>query len=258
MYGINNINLSVRGEDLSEDTFGTIFWNDNHYPEIERLDQFSSTATILTAGSTSLGGAHVRGTTSVSGVYSSYASFTNPWWCVYGASGAANNWGPVTTPANQLPPYQLTYSPAGDGCPSVVAYLNTGKYNQVSDGYGNLYYMDNGWSAVREIQCGQYVPGDGLATAANPEPVVQAIQVHFDAGNPPAGVSVTTIPDGGTVGYTTTAFSITPSTDFTINTTIPVWPLGSLYDGAMNALAIRPCPTAATSSSGRACPFACN
>ena len=230
-YGINNIDVSVRATDLSEDTFGTIWWNDGHYPAVSRMDQYSSTVTQITAGDTANGAAHARAVTTVAGVYQTFATFTNPWYCVYGSSGAANNFGPVVL---TNPVWPITYDPSGDGCPAATAYISTAKYGQVSDGQGNLFLMDSGWNLLREIRVGNDFPGTALASAKPNNPITQPIQVHFDAGNPPAGVSATTIPDGGAVGYTTSAFSITPSTDFAINTTTPEWPMGSLVNGSMS------------------------
>jgi len=60
-YGINNIDVSVRATDLSEDTFGTIWWNDGHYPAVSRMDQYSSTVTQITAGDTANGAAQRKG-----------------------------------------------------------------------------------------------------------------------------------------------------------------------------------------------------
>ena len=239
-YGINNIDVSIRATDMSEDTFGTFFWNDGHYPILFRMDQYTSTVTQLTAGAFA-NGQH-RGTTSVAGVYTTYASFTNPWYCVYGASGAANNFGPVVL---TNPVYPITYDPEGDGCPVEIALTDTLKYGQVSDGQGNVFVMDSGYNLLKEIRVGNDFPGTALASAAIPNPITQPIQVHFDGGNPPAGVSNTTIPDGGVVGYTTTAFSITPSTDFIINTTTPEFPMGSLITGSMQGYGNTP-----TSNSG--------
>jgi hypothetical protein len=60
----------------------------------------------------------------------------------------------------------------------------------------------------------------------------QPIQVHFDSSNIPVtgGTGGTTpVPDGPSLGYTTTAFTITGSGDFSIDTTDPEYPLGSLW-----------------------------
>jgi len=223
--GINSVDVIIRATDISEDSFGTFFWNDNHYPMLVRMDQYSSTVTQLTAGS--FAQSNHRGTTSVTGVYNQYASFTYPWYCVYGSSGAANNFGAVI---QTNPPYPITYDPEGDGCPSLVAMTNTLKYGQVSDGMGNVFLMDSGYNQVKELRVDNDFPGAPLATSAAPNPITQGIQVHFDAGNPPAGISASTIPDGASVGHTTSAFSIAPSTDFVINTTTPEWPMGSLVN----------------------------
>ncbi len=69
----------------------------------------------------------------------------------------------------------------------------------------------------------------------------QPIQVHFDITNPPftgggtqasTGFISTSIPDGPSLGYTTNAFTITGSGDFSIDTTDPEYPLGSLWQAS--------------------------
>ena len=66
----------------------------------------------------------------------------------------------------------------------------------------------------------------------------QPIQVHFDVSNPPftgggtqssTGFISSSIPDGPSLGYTTNAFTVTGSGDFSIDTTDPEYPLGSLW-----------------------------
>ena len=239
-YGINAVDVLIRATAMSEDTYGTVYYNDNHYPSISRIDQYTSVVTDLNGGGGDAA-SHDRATASVSGVYTSYASFTNPWYCVYGSSGAANNF--LSQPAGLYP---QTFDPAGDGCPASVGYFNIMKYNMVSDAGPNLYNVDSGWNIVHEFTVGNTFPATALATAVAPHPVTQAIQIHFDAGNPPVGVStVSNVPDGGYVGYTVTGFSITPSTDFTINSTTPEFPMGSLINGSMSVYGNTP-----TSNSG--------
>ena len=67
----------------------------------------------------------------------------------------------------------------------------------------------------------------------------QPIQVHFDVSNSPftgggtqasTGFISTSVPDGPSLGYTTNAFTITGSGDFSIDTTDPEYPLGSLWE----------------------------
>ena len=69
----------------------------------------------------------------------------------------------------------------------------------------------------------------------------QPIQAHFDITNPPftgggtqasTGFISTSIPDGPSLGYTTNAFTITGSGDFSIDTTDPEYPLGSLWQAS--------------------------
>ncbi len=234
-YGINAVDVLIRATAMSEDTYGTVFYNDNHYPTISRIDQYTSVVTGL------IGEQHPRATASVAGVYAAAASFTNPWYCVYGSSGAANNF--LAQPAGLYP---QTFDPAADGCAEQLGFISSGKFNMASDGQGNVTFVDNGWNLIHSLAVGNTFPATALASAASPHPITQGIQIHFDAGNPPVGVStVSNVPDGGAVGYTVTGFSITPSSDFTINTTTPEFPMGSLINASMNVFNNTP-----TSNSG--------
>jgi sugar lactone lactonase YvrE len=198
--------LLVRPSSFAPDNFGTLWLLDNHFPELNRIDQYTSLATQIIHGDS-------RPTT-VSGLFgSSPASWANPWYCIYGTAKAPWTQGPQT------------YDPQGDGCPSVVATISGGDYQTTSDGLANLYVGDGVENLEREIVNGNYFPPTVVGT-----PVVQPIQVHFNSNNPPAlGAS---IPDGPVTGNTTTAFSIAPGIpDFTIDTTDPGFPMGSLVGG---------------------------
>jgi len=72
--------------------------------------------------------------------------------------------------------------------------------------------------------------------------VTQPIQVHFDVSNPPVtggatfsgpasdGSTISVgVPDGPNLGFTTNSFSIAAGSDFTINTTTPELPMGSVF-----------------------------
>jgi sugar lactone lactonase YvrE len=125
-----------------------------------------------------------------------------------------------------------TYDPQGDGCPAVIAYFTGGVFQTVSDGLANIYVGDPNEELERELTNGNIFPSTAVGTAA---PVTQAIQVHFNSNNPPA-IGSTTIPDAAATGVTTTAFSIAPGiSDFTINTTTPEFPMGSLVGGSAYA-----------------------
>jgi sugar lactone lactonase YvrE len=221
VYAINNTSLDIRPDSLTPDTFGTFWFYDQHYPEIARIDQFTSLATYI------LGGRRATASTSVTGVpgvnYSTFASFTNPWYCVYGAANAGNAFmsGPQT------------YDPEGDGCPAVLGYIViSSRDNIVADGPGNVYLTSSQWNLVKELPIGTAFPATPLTSSTAPAPVTQAIQIHFDATNIPV-VSVAQVPNVCNSCYTSTSFKIASGTsDFTINTTTPEFPMGSLGPSA--------------------------
>jgi sugar lactone lactonase YvrE len=199
-----NSSFLIRPSSLLPDNFGSFWFMDNHYPELNRIDQYTSLATlILKTG---------RATANISPLNNNPASFTNPYYCIYGntTSKIAFTQGPQS------------YDPQGDGCPVALATFSGGNYQTVSDGLGNIYVGDGGEQIERIITNGNAFPSTPVA-----QPVTQAIQVHFNSNNPPA--IGPTIPDGPTTGNTTTAFSVTPGIpDFTIDTTDPEFPMGSL------------------------------
>jgi len=212
-----NEQLDIRPSSLLPDNFGTFWYLDNHFPELERIDQYTSLATDIvgTNSSSKRATASVAGVSGVAGVnYLNPASFSNPWYCVYGT--AAHPWsaGPQET------------DPEGDGCPAITALIS-GNYTSVSDGAGNIFLSDGGEQLMRELPLGNSFPPTAVGTST---PVTQAIQVHFNSSNPP--VIGAQVPDGGATGNTTTSFSIASgNSDFTIDTTDPEFPLGSLITG---------------------------
>ncbi len=208
-----NGTVLIRPASFRPDVFGTYWFLDTHFPELERVDQYTSLETlIIRGGSTTSSRATVP---PVAGNVNA-ASFTNgPYYCVYGTSAIPWTQGPQT------------YDPWGDGCPAVVAAQggNTASGpDALGDGLGNIYISDATNHIMRELPLGNAFPPTAVGTTT---PVTQAIQVHFNATNPPAiGPS---IPDGAATGNTTTAFSIAAGiSDFTINTTTPEFPMGSL------------------------------
>jgi len=244
VLAVTNEDLDIRPSSLLPDAFGTFWFNDNHYPEIERVDQYTGLAVGV------LGSQHQRATASVSGIGSNFtspATFTNPWYCVYGASGHPWTSGPQT------------YDPQADGCPSILAYYSGGVHYTVSDGLGNIYIGDGGGQLVRELQLGTVFPATAVGTltplpntcftspcgsaGVQASPVVQPIQVHFNANNPPQiGPAVNA---ANLTGASTTAFTIggaaactsTNTTDFCIDTTDPEFPMGSLIQASTEAYA---------------------
>ncbi len=211
VMAVQNQQFDIRPSALLPDNFGTFWFLDNHFPELSRIDQYTSLATLfLKTG---------RATASVTGIYTSPASFSNPWYCVYGASGSS------PLPWTQGP---QTYDPQGDGCPAVVAIFSGGNYQTVSDGLGNIFVGDSNEQLEREMTVNNAFPPTAVGTAT---PVTQGIQVHFNSNNPP--VLGPTIADGPVTGNTTTSFSILSGSipDFTIDVTDPEFPLGSLIGG---------------------------
>ncbi len=240
VLAVTNEDLDIRATSLLPDVFGTFWYNDNHYPELERIDQYTGLATGI------IGSQHQRATASVSGItnntvpgatYNSPATFINPWYCVYGSSGNTWSQGPTT------------FDPQGDGCPAILGLYSGGVHPSVSDGLGNIYLGDGGEHLVRELTLGNVFPPTYVTAPLLPNanaqsgPVTQAIQVHFNSANPPQiGASV---PDAQMSGNTTTAFTIgglaqcnSPSTsDFCINTTTPEFPMGSLIQSSTEGYA---------------------
>jgi sugar lactone lactonase YvrE len=198
--------FDVRSSSFLPDNFGSFWFMDNHYPELNRVDQYTALATLFLASR--------RATGNITPLNNSPASFLNPYYCVYGSTSSKIAW-------TQGP---QTFDPQGDGCPAMVAFFTGGNYQTASDGLANIYVGDPNEQLERELVNGNIFPTAAVGTAA---PVTQAIQVHFHSSNPPKlGGSV---PDAGASGVTTTSFSIAPGiTDFTVNTTTPEFPFGSL------------------------------
>jgi len=220
-----NSSFNIRPSHLMSDNFGSLWYMDNHYPEFSRIDQYTSLATDM------IGSTGMRATANVAGIsgvtingnpvnYLAPASFSNPWYCVYGS--AAHPWqaGPIT------------YDPEGDGCPSVLGRLS-GNYTAQSDGLGNIIMGDGGESLVRLLSLGNAFPATTVGTAT---PVTQPIQVHFSLGNPPAlGAGVNDSSASGFYAAGNT-FKITGLTsDFTLDQTDAEFPLGSLLTATVNA-----------------------
>jgi sugar lactone lactonase YvrE len=303
----NNNGLDIRSTSFKPDSFGSFYYYDNHFPEINRIDQYTGDAILLysnwaghpkatgsVSGINTLTNLNPDGSTSNTSNYNQPASLgvsttsspaLNPWDCVYGSNSNPYKWGPQT------------YDPASDGCPGMLAESSSsGKYYTDNDSQGNLYFGDSGNNLIREMQTGNQFPATPvvptttaawlstfayglnsvvsyttcavpaqtfcgaplnyislIASNTNNAPetspadwavvtVTQAIQVHFDVTNPPAtggaafspaasdGSTISvSIPDASNIGFTTNAFSIAAGSDFTINTTTPELPLGSVF-----------------------------
>ncbi len=211
IIAVQNEQFDIRPTALRPDTFGTFWFADNHFPEVNRIDQYTGLATLTVKTG--------RSTASVTGIYSSPATFTNPWYCIYGLAGSS------PLPWTSGP---QTFDPQGDGCPSVVAFFGGGNDQVVSDGMGNIFNDDGVEQLELEVTVNNAFPPTAVGTAT---PVVQPIQVHFNSNNPPTlGPQ---IQDGPVTGYATTSFTIAPGSipDFTIDTTDLEFPFGSLTGG---------------------------
>jgi sugar lactone lactonase YvrE len=203
--------FDIRPSSFLPDNFGTFWFMDNHYPELNRIDQYTALATLILKSG--------RATSNISPLNNSPASFTNPYYCVYGSTSSKIAW-------TQGP---QTYDPQGDGCPAVVATFSGGNYQTVSDGLGNIYVGDGGEQLERILTNGNAFPSTAVG-----QPVTQPIQVHFNSNNPP--VIGAAIPDGPTTGNQTTSFSVAPGiSDFVIDTTDGEFPMGSLVGGGAYA-----------------------
>ena len=299
----------IRPVSVKPDSFGNLYAFDAHFQEISRVDQYTADGLLLLSNwaGTVRASASVTGLNTVTnlnadgtvnntsnynqpaslGVSATSSPVSNPWDCIYGATGHPWTWGPQS------------FDPPGDGCPGMVAAPSTvkgtsgGNYFTDNDGLGNLYFGNNYNNLIREMPLGTQFPATpvvpatagawsaaatyalnnvvnytlpcptGVTCTATPHAYyisliaantgnvpntspaawklvseTQPIQVHFDFSNSPftgggtqtsTGFVSTSVPDGPSLGYTTNAFTITGSGDFSIDTTDPEYPLGSLW-----------------------------
>src|SRR6185312_7915418 len=82
--------FDVRASDVTADIYGTLWFMDNHYPYIERIDQYSENTLYLVGNNRHIGVASSSVSfTNPSPVpdvnYNNPANFQNKWFCVYGA-----------------------------------------------------------------------------------------------------------------------------------------------------------------------------
>jgi sugar lactone lactonase YvrE len=167
--------FAIRPVSVKPDSFGNLYYYDNHFQEISRIDQYTADGLLLSSGwaghprsQSSVTGLNTvtnlnaDGTVSNSSNYNQPASMTtsttlasptpNPWDCIYGASGHPWTWGPQT------------YDPVGDGCPGMIAAVSSstgtsnGDYFTDNDGLGNLYFGDNYNNLIREMPLGTQFP----------------------------------------------------------------------------------------------------
>jgi sugar lactone lactonase YvrE len=194
------------------------------------------------------------------------ASFTNPWNCVYGWTTGAWTQGPQTygvaadgCPSTVARVNGGKYYTLNDGLGNL--YMGDSADELIREIQLGIQFPavpvvpvggPAAYSATTTYAAGNTVSYQGLnytsliasnkgnTPGATPSAwilltVTQPIQIHFDVSNIPvtggAGTPPTvSIQDGPALGYTAAAnaFTITGSGDFTINTTTPEFPLGSL------------------------------
>ena len=190
----SNTDVDIRPTSLRPDIFGTFWFMETHYTELERIDQYTRARNRDHPRRHDYQLAHDA--VSIPPIDAFPASFTNPYYCVYGNVGSNLPW-------KQGP---QTYDPQGDGCPAVVAFQGgntTAGPDVTPDGLGNLFLADDTNQIMREFPLGNAFPPTPVQTSS---PVTQPIQIHFTYPNIPV-VNPTPIPDGPVMtGYTTSAF----------------------------------------------------
>jgi sugar lactone lactonase YvrE len=212
-----------RPTNITVDALGNIWYWDNHYPSMIRIDAVSQWARLVNntnSGHSSFGSS------------ASVISYSNVSHCIYGKSGTAyaSGQGPVVN------------DPFGDGCYLGDGVLGTGftTAGMSSDGPGNLYMADGTTMLIREIAVDTSFPPTLLANPATvavttpPIPgltatqgTTQTIQIHFYAKNLPV-ISV--------ANSNTADFSIAPgSPDFKIDYLDPIVKIGNNTPTAQSA-----------------------
>jgi hypothetical protein len=225
--------LVIRPTAAMADLNGAVWYSDNHYPELNRIDPYTQDAigvfiqnangghratanlspltTVQNTGNmpANTPAANLTGTEPYAGLTSNYAfpaslyststkpNGPNPWMCLYGnTSGYPWTQGP------------MTYSPLGHGCPAALGLAGNLENNMVVDGLNDMYVMDNSSSVVHDLSLGNVFPATPVVQTAtnglgNLITITQPIQVHFDggipagyAGNPPVTASTGFQPAG--------------------------------------------------------------
>jgi sugar lactone lactonase YvrE len=210
--------VAIRPNSIVDDPNGTIWFWDEHYPSIFRIDAQNAIATTL------IGWGGTQQFQPLSGAYfmryeygvsnpQAFATFTKPQYCIFG------------TQANPFTQGPTTYDRFGDNCPAVIGDVNESESGIViSDGPGNLFFADTNNYLIREFPLNNVFPASAAAAGETSVPVgsslTQPIQVHFDSSNNP-------VPVGALPNLFTNAFSIN-SPDFSIDTTDPEFQLGTI------------------------------
>ncbi len=232
----------IRPNYLDADMYGSLWFTDQHYPLVVRLDQFTGAPiTMANTSGRSTTNATLGNVNNQNGSVSKYgsvASFTNPWNCQYGSTSPSNN---IVTFGPQ------SYDPKGDNCPAQVTNYGGSHGTIAEDNLPNAYVIGQGSGRVYEISTGLQFPWhtNPPTMAGNPlavgvmvgQSLTQYIQVHFDSTNPPvtggasstigpAFTSANVLTTNGNIAYNTNAFTVTSTTgDFSLDTTTQEFPM---------------------------------
>jgi sugar lactone lactonase YvrE len=190
----------IRPTAINADPLGNVYFLDNHYPELFRVDANSQIMTDIIGWGGSNGGTKQQRTgTDTTG---KYASTTNPEYCIIGIAGTPFTSGPQTT------------DDRADGCPAILGETSANG-SLAFDGVGDIFNNDTSYNEIREFPAGTAFPATALGSK-----VTQGIQVHFDSTNLPVST-------GQAPNVITSSFSIaTGIPDFTIDTTDPSFQMG--------------------------------
>ena len=175
--------FAIRPVSVKPDSFGNLYYFDDHFQEISRIDQYTADGLLLSsdwAGTCESLGHRLPASTTLrtttrtvryhnTSNYNQPAALTtsttlasptsNVWDCIYGAAGHPWTWGPQT------------YDSAGDGCPGMIAAVSSstgtsnGDYFTDNDGLGNLYFGDNYNNLIREMPLGTQFPATPVVPA---------------------------------------------------------------------------------------------
>ena len=209
-YLLNSI--TVRPSSVTTDSVGNVYYEDNHYGQIYRIDAnaiSNSTDFVEISYLTSSGLTSDLNRMSV-------ASNTAPGFC-YPFTGQP--------PSNPVLTGYRTFDQFGNGCPAIYAeglgvpHMGTGYGTTLADGRGDLYIADRTNEQIRKITLDNIFPLTPVGQQWNSTTFSgeQSVQVHFDPSNLPVYS-----PTGQRA--TTSSFSIASGIpDFTINPIEAQW-----------------------------------
>lgn len=193
-------NITLRPSSIANDNVGNLYYQDNHYGEVYRVD-----LNAVPYGGDFLGISTAMYATN----RSNPATASAPVFC-YPVNSS-------TTTTAQVG--YKTIDPWGDGCPAIYADGpgDTKKVNgfgsTITDGLGNLYTADTSHFLVRETSLANLFPATPVGQQVNPTTLAgqQTLDFHFDQSNLPVQSAPPPI-------VTTSSFAVAPgTTDFSIN-----------------------------------------